>query len=156
MVDSDNYWWIQLHGNERHQQKSPSIIVASILRFRLAKTSYLLDTLFTEESHYQRKGEWERERERENQPDVLEAITMIGSMFRYGIEEQNHAGKTNIAPVGWKIWQPPDMLQTKTDVIISGRTGFEGRKIPLGLSPECYCRDSQLRSLRSLDTWRKP
>jgi hypothetical protein len=45
----------------------------------------------------------ERERERENQPDVLEAITMIGSMFRYGIEEQNHAGKTNIAPVGWKI-----------------------------------------------------
>jgi len=133
--------------------------VALILRSRLPKTSYLLDTLFTEESHYQRKEKerkekrGERERERENQPDVLEAITMIGSMFRYVIEEQNHAGKTNIASVGCKTLQPPDKLQTKTDFIISGRTGFEGRKIPLGLSPECYCRDSQLRSL---DPWRRP
>lgn len=81
---------------------------------------------------------------------------MIGSMFRYEIEEQNHAGKTNIASVGCKTLQPPDMLRTKTDFIISGRTVFEGRKIPLGLSPECYCRDGQLRSLRSLDPWRKP
>jgi hypothetical protein len=57
----------------RQQQKFPSILVALILRSRLPKTSYLLDTLFTEESHYQRKekerkekrGERERERERE-------------------------------------------------------------------------------------------
>jgi hypothetical protein len=145
----------------RQQQKFPSILVASILRSRLPKTSYLLDTLFTEESHYQKKRKGKerkkgRERERENQPDVLEAITMIGSMFRYVIEEQNHAGKTNIASVGCKTLQPPDKLQTKTDFIISGRTGFEGRKIPLGLSPECYGRDSQLRSLRSLDPWRRP
>jgi len=107
-----------------------------------------------EKERKEKRGE--RERERTNQPDVLEAITMTGSMCRYGIEEQNHAGKTTIASVGCKTLQPPDMLQTKTDFIMSGRTGYEGRKIPLGLSPECYCRDSQLRLLRSLDPWRKP
>jgi hypothetical protein len=110
-------------------------------------------------THYSRKKAITKEKKRkgkkkgEREPDVLEAITMIRSMFRYVIEEQNHAGKTNTASVGCKTLQPPDKLQTKTDFIISGRTGFEGRKIPLGLSPECYCRDNQLRSL---DPWRRP
>jgi hypothetical protein len=55
-------------------------------------THYSRKKSITKEKKRKGKKKGEREKERTNQPDVLEAITMIGSMFRYEIEEQNHAG----------------------------------------------------------------
>jgi hypothetical protein len=65
-------------------------------------THYSRKKSITKEKKRKGKKKGEREKERTNMPDVLEAITMIGSMFRYEIEEQNHARKTNIASVGCK------------------------------------------------------